>query len=150
MSKHRTRVGYWRYVVARSVYLLVDIVALLPLLAITVCSRFVARPIDVGIGPLPIVNSNYHKQCLIRYGYSCETYTDDAWHIIANFDVRFERLFQGGLRILKPYALYIFVLFRYRCLYVYFIGGPLRHTTLLVRLEPLLYALAGIRTVVTA
>jgi glycosyltransferase involved in cell wall biosynthesis len=44
--------------------------------------------------------------------------------------------------------MFVVSLFRYRCLYVYFDGGPLGDTALLWRIEPWLYRLAGVRTVV--
>src|SRR5262249_37907472 len=121
---------------------------LCPILLLTVLSRFVRRPVDVGLGPLPMINSQYHKKCLLLFGYTCETFTDDTWHMTDEFDWRFDEYSPSLLRPILPYIIYAFAIFRYRCLYLYFSGGPLRFTTLLVRLEPWLLKLAGIRTVV--
>lgn len=134
-----------RHLFVRAVYLAVDLVVLLPLLLLTVASRFVRRPIDVGLGPLPTINSRHHKKCLQRYGYSCETFVYDTWHFTQDFDVRFNK---WAPRSLGPYLSYVYALFRYKCIYAYFTGGPLGFTTLLARLEPHLLRLAGIKTVI--
>lgn len=147
---NQPRVSYLRSVVIQAVRFALDCAMLLPLLILALCARLVRRPIDVGIGPLPIINGIYHKKCLQHCGYSCETYTDDRWHITQDFDLRFEGYFPSKLRLLMPYVIFVVALFRYKCVYVYFSGGPLRATTLLARLEPILFSLANVRTVVMA
>jgi len=139
------RVGYGRYLAIRGAYLAMDIVLLLPLLVITTLSRLAKRPIEVGLGPLPSINSRYHKQCLERFGYRAETFVYHTWYFTSDFDVSFHKYLP---RALGPYAAYVFCLFRYKCLYTYFTGGPLGFTTLLARCEPYLFWLAGIRTVI--
>ena len=139
------RISYHKHLFVRAAYLAVDVVLLLPILLITVLSRLVSRPIDVGVGPQPSIASPYHKLCLERYGYRCETFVYHTWYFTADFDVNV------GLycpRALGPYASFVFCLFRYKCLYTYFNGGPLGFTTLLARCEPFLLTLAGIKTVV--
>jgi glycosyltransferase involved in cell wall biosynthesis len=138
------RVSYHKHLLIRFVYLAVDIVLLIPLLALSGLSRLVSRPIDVGIGPSPSVNGRYHKRCLERFGYSCETFVYHTWYFTADFDVNIGRYCP---RALGPYVTYLFCLFRYKCIYTYFDGGPLGFTTLLARCEPFLLALAGIKTV---
>jgi len=139
------RVTFWRHFVVRAIYLAVDLVLLLPLLALTLVSRFFPRPIDVGIGPLPSIASRYHKQSLEQYGYRCETFVYHTWYITSDFDLNISRFCP---RAFGPYATYIVCLFRYRCIYTYFNGGPLGFTTLLARCEPFLFNLAGIKTLV--
>jgi glycosyltransferase involved in cell wall biosynthesis len=68
-----------------------------------------------------------------------------TWYFTNDFDVNIGRFCP---RALGPYLSYLFAIFRYRCLYIYFNGGPLGFTTLLARCEPFLLLLAGIRTVV--
>ncbi len=150
LTYRRNEISYWRSLRIRSFYFVVDLVLLLPLVTLAALSRLARRPVDIGLGPLPIVNSIHHKKCFQSYGYSCETYTDDVWHITTDFDVQFSRYARGSLRLLLPYVVYIFAIFRYRCLYLYFSGGPLRATTIMSRFEPLLYQIAGMRTVVMA
>ena len=142
---HAERIGYPSYLFVRAVYLVVDIVLFLPLLGITVLSRLAPRPVDVGLGPLPTINSRYHKQCLERFGYRSETFVYHTWYFTADFDVMLNKYFP---RAIGPYVSYVFCLFRYKCLYTYFSGGPLGFTTLLARCEPFLLQLAGIKTVI--
>ena len=140
-----SRVGYPKHLFVRCVYLLTDIALFLPLLAITALSRLSRRPMDIGLGPLPTINSPYHKKCLERYGYRCETFVYHTWYFTQEFDVMFDRYVP---RALGPYVSYIFAIFRYKCLFTYFTGGPLGFTTLLARCEPYFLRLAGIKTVV--
>ena len=140
-----SRVGYSKHLFVRSVYLFTDIVLFLPLLVLTVLSRLARRPIDIGLGPVPTINSKYHKKCLERFGYRCETFVYHTWYFTQDFDVMFNRYVP---RALGPYVSYIFAIFRYRCIYTYFTGGPLGFTTLLARCEPFLFQLAGIKTMV--
>jgi glycosyltransferase involved in cell wall biosynthesis len=138
------RVSYRKHMLIRTLYLTVDVVLLVPLLIITGLSRFASRPIDVGIGPSPTINSRYHKRCLARFGYSSETFVYHTWYFTRDFDVNIGRYCP---RALGPYVCYLFCLFRYKCIYTYFGGGPLGFTTLLARCEPFLMSLAGIKTV---
>lgn len=142
---HADRVSYLKILFVRAVYLAVDIVLLLPVFFITALSRLAPRPIDVGLGPVPIINSKYHKLALERYGYRCETFVYYTWYFTDDFDVNIGRFCP---RAFGPYVSYVFVLFRYKCLYTYFSGGALGFTTLLARLEPFLLRLAGIKTVI--
>jgi glycosyltransferase involved in cell wall biosynthesis len=142
---HARRIGYGRYLAVRGAYLAVDIVLFVPLLIVTALSRLAERPIDVGLGPLPSINSRGHKKCLERYGYRAETFVYHTRYLTSDFDVSFQKYLP---RALGPYAAYAFCLFRYKCLYTYFTGGPLGFTTLLARCEPYLLRLAGIRTVI--
>lgn len=142
---HADRVRYRRYLLLRGVYLVADIVVFLPIVLITVLSRWVSRPIDIGLGPLPTINSRYHKQCLERFGYQCETFVYHTWYFTEDFDVNFSKFCP---RAFGPYVSFVFCLFRYKCIYTYFNGVPLGFTTLLARCEGCLFQLAGIKTVI--
>ena len=119
-------------------------------------ARFRRKPIDVGLGPEPLINNVYHKKALERYGYRAETFVNYVSHITDQFDVRGDQLIPlRSTRLRKPLkyvaSLWLFAraLTRYRCLYIYFDGGTLGLTTaLLWRIEPLLYKLAGVQVVV--
>ena len=139
------RVSYSKHLIVRGAYLVADIILLLPILVITAVSRLSSRSIDVGIGPQPTINSRYHKRCLELYGYSCETFVYHTWYFTADFDVNVGHYCP---RAFGPYVSFAFCLFRYKCLYTYFDGGPLGFTTLLARCEPFLLTVAGIKTVV--
>lgn len=142
---HSGRISYERYVFVRTVYFLVDILLFLPILFISVLSRFLPRTFDIGLGPLPTINSRYHKQALERFGFKCETFVYHTWYFTDEFDVNIGRFCP---RALGPYITYLFVLFRYKCVYTYFTGGPLGFTTLLAHCEPFLFKVAGIKTMI--
>jgi glycosyltransferase involved in cell wall biosynthesis len=113
-----------------------------------VVSRFYPRKYDVGIGPVPLINSVYHKKALELYGVRAQTFVDSVYFITDDFDVRFDQIFKGPLWLLLHYFLFIRAVFCYRCLYIYFNGGPLRRTGFLRLLEPLLLKIAGVKIVV--
>ncbi len=130
---------------------------LMPILfLIAACCRFWRKEIDVGLGPEPLINNLYHKKALEHYGYSAQTFVADVYFITDRFDVRADRIFYGKNRHLrKPLKylayLYLFILsgLRYKCIYIYFTGGPLGFATIFLRrIEPFLYKLAGIKVVV--
>lgn len=119
------------------------------LLVLALASRLARRPVDVGLGPVPMINNIYHKQALQQQGYSAETFVDSLYFITDEFDRKFiprHRVVRVLVKIL--HLTFLAALFRYRCLYLYFIGGPLGATVLLWRFEPQLLRVAGIRTVV--
>lgn len=129
--------------------LVVEAIQLPILLVLAVSSRLARRSVDIGLGPVPMINNVYHKQALQHEGYSAETFVDSLYFITDEFDRKFiprNRIFRLLVRIL--HLTFIAALFRYRCLYVYFVGGPLGATVLLWRFEPQLLRMAGIRTVV--
>lgn len=122
----------------------------LPLLFVLApLSRLATRRIDVGLGPVPMINNIYHKQALQLHGYSAETFVDSLYFITDEFDRKFIPRSRIGRLLVKASNLtFLAALFRYRCLYLYFVGGPLGATLLLWRFEPRLLRMAGIRTVV--
>ena len=128
---------------------LIELLKLPLLIAIAWGSRLARRPVDVGLGPLPMINNVYHKQALRAYGYSAETFVNDLYHITDEFDRKFIPSTAIGRRLMNEcHFVFLYSIFRYRVLYLYFNGGPLYATPVLWRFEPLLYRIAGIRTVV--
>lgn len=129
--------------------LLIEFVELPLLIGIAILSRFAPRTVDIGIGPMPMINNIYHKKALVQKGYSVETFVDDVYFITDEFDHKFMPASRSMRRLLRETNfIFLFAIFRYRCLYVYFNGGPLYATALLWRFEPQLYRLAGVKTVV--
>lgn len=129
--------------------LLIELVELPLIVLIALVSRLAPRSVDIGLGPMPLINNVYHKKALVLQGYSTETFVDDIWFITNEFDHKFmpaSRLVRRLLR--ETHFVFLFAIFRYRCLYVYFNGGPLYATAFLWRFEPQLYRLAGVRTVI--
>lgn len=115
---------------------------------IALIARVVPKRIDVGLGPEPLINNVYHKRALELFGYTAETFVDQVWFITSEFDYRGDLRIRGLLRPLRNYALFVRAIFRYRCLYLYFNGGPLCSRPVVWRVEPLLYRIAGVRVVV--
>lgn len=128
-------------------------VILTPILfVIAIISRLLAKKIDIGIGPEPIVSHKYQKMALQLYGYTAETYVNSVYFITEDFDIRADLYLHRFLKmfypVLLPYLLFVFTLFRYSCIYIYFNGGPLLSSLFLWRLEPFLYKLALVKIVV--
>ncbi len=110
-------------------------------------ARLLNKPIDVGIGPEPLINNVYHKVALMRHGYSAETFVMDLYYITSEFDRTFVSANFVKREILHV-SLLLSVLFRYKCLYIYFNGGPLGLGGFLWRFEALLFKLAGVKVVI--
>jgi glycosyltransferase involved in cell wall biosynthesis len=131
-----------------------DMIVFFPLLLLSIIARFAKKPWDIGLGPEPLVSHIYHKKAFELYGYRTETFVADVYFITDEFDLRghkilpIKRLFPG-LKYLIYLYLFAASLFRYRCLYLYFNGGPLGlATSLLWRVEPFLYWIAKVKVVV--
>lgn len=150
LAKQNNRSSAYRSICVRVVVAVLDVIFVGPLFLMAFLGRLIPKSRDIGIGPVPIVCSQYYKKALVSAGYTVETFTDSIWHHTDDFDLRGDRLFPGVLRGARPYALMAWVLLRYRVLYIYFDGGPLRVTTWLWRFEPLMLHLAGVRIVATA
>jgi hypothetical protein len=132
---------------------ILELLAIPYLLLAALLSRGRRRPVTVGLGPDPNVGNLSLKQALLSGGVEAETYVQSVSHITDRFDVRSERFDLRGDRNdhFRRLRLFLYVLSRYRCLYLYFTGGPLsRGSILLWRLEPVLYRLAGIKVVMLA
>lgn len=109
------------------------------------------KKIDVGIGPQPLINNVYHKKAINIAGFSAETFVENVYFITSEFDYRGDQSFLSNYEFLKKYAnipLFIRAIFRYKCLYIYFTGGPLRVYPILKPVEPFLLKLAGVKVVV--
>ena len=64
----------------------------LPVLgAIALLGRGRSKPIDVGLGPEPLINNIYHKRALTGRGYRAETFVSSVSFITGAFDVRGDR-----------------------------------------------------------
>jgi glycosyltransferase involved in cell wall biosynthesis len=127
-----------------------ELLYLFVLVFLCTIARFWPKRIDVGLGPEPMINNVYHKQALVSHGFSAETFVTSLYFITENFDRRlvFQSRVVRRLLISLLHLDFLLVIFRYRCLYIYFNGGPLQATLVLWRFEPALLALARVKTVV--
>lgn len=106
------------------------------------------KSFDIGLGPDPLVNNVHHKKALIKQGYKAQTFVKHLFYISDEFDVRGDQMFKGPWRrYIVDYYLFALCLWRYRCLYIYFNGGPL-YPTPWRKIEPYLLKLAKIKIVV--
>jgi len=129
--------------------LVFDCIILPVLFLIALLSRLKRKKIDIGLGPEPLINNVYHKKALMSFGYTCETFVVSTYFITQNFDIDFSKKLPGFLQRFSWYIIFAFAVFRYRCLYIYFNGGPLYGTgTLLRSLEPYLLRISGTKVVV--
>lgn len=143
----RGRVLTARYYLLRLAFIIADIFFILPCIFLSFLSRFFPARRDIGLGPLPLINHIYHKKALEKFGYSAESFVETVWHITDDFDVRADKWFPGKLVACRPYFLFIWQIFSYRCLYIPFDGAALHRTPLLSRLEPYFLKIAGIPVV---
>jgi hypothetical protein len=121
------------------------------ILAIIFIRAFIKKKIDVGLGPEPMINNVYHKKALMTYGYSCETFVNTVYFITTEFDYRSDLAFYSKIPVLKIFRhiiLFLRSIARYKCLYIYFNGGPLMADFFLSKLESRSYKLSGTKIVV--
>lgn len=112
-------------------------------------ARFVPKPIEIGLGPEPLINNVYHSKALRAKGWQAETFVDSLYFITSEFDVKLissNALLSRLIRL--SFIPYFFSIFRYKVIYIYFNGGGLYAARLLWALEPFLYRLAGVKVVV--
>lgn len=112
-------------------------------------ARYCPKKIDVGIGPLPLINNLYFKKALESAGYSAETFVDHTYFITNEFDINLSHYAKNTVRLVFC-RLYLFVraLFTYRCLYLYYDGFTQGVCSILRPLEPYFFRLAKIKTII--
>jgi glycosyltransferase involved in cell wall biosynthesis len=127
-----------------------EIFLVIPCFCICIIARHVKRPIDVGLGPLPLINNVYHRKALRQAGFSAETFVRNTYFITNEFDIDLTKWRNSKLlKPLTPYYLFFRVLFRYRVLFIYFNGGPfIWKMYALHSLEPIFYRFAKVKVVV--
>jgi glycosyltransferase involved in cell wall biosynthesis len=128
----------------------IEILLIIPCFCICIISRFTKRPIDVGMGPLPLVNNVYLKGALRQAGFSAETFVISTWFITDEFDFDLTKWRTHVLlKHFSPFYLFGRALFRYRVLFICYNGGPfILKQYFLHALEPIFYKLAKTKIVV--
>ena len=107
-------------------------------------ARFTKRKYDIGLGPVPMINNVYLKKSLESQGYVAETYVTGVYHITNDFDY----IMQSPFFTLSPFCKLFPILFKYKCIYIYFDGGILANKGFYRYLEASIYKVAGIKIVV--
>lgn len=114
-----------------------------------------ACPIDVGIGPEPIISHKYYKEAFQRQGYRVETFVQNTYFITNEFDINLHDskkipFVSSYLDFLfKAVRLFRHILKNYKCVMIHFNGGPLFPTRFLSRIEAQLLKRANVASIVT-
>lgn len=127
---------------------ILDILIIPVLITIALLARYRSKPIHVGLGPDPLINSIYHKKSLERFGYKVKTFVFYSYFITSDFDIDASKLLKGIKYVFAPYYLFIWATFSCQAIYIYFNGGPLRNSIILKSLEPWLLKLSNTKVVV--
>jgi len=138
------KIRWYTVSLERNICGIISIVLMPVVFSIAFLSRFFKRKYDVGLGPLPLISNIYFKKALESQGYSAQTYVTGLYHITHDFDC----IMINGLYRRMPILRLFPVLFKYRCLYLYFDGGILANRKIYKHLEAVIYKVAGIKTVV--
>jgi glycosyltransferase involved in cell wall biosynthesis len=128
----------------------IEILLVIPCFCICIISRYLKKDIDVGLGPVPLINNVYHKKALRQAGFSAETFVYKTFYITNEFDLDLTKWHASAfLKRCIPYYLFCRAIFRYRVLFIYFTGGPfITKKYVLHALEPFFYRLAKVKIVV--
>ncbi|MFC5354314.1 hypothetical protein [Azospirillum himalayense] len=111
-------------------------------------ARWKPKPIDVGLGPEPLINNIYHRKALIQAGFTAETFVSRTYFITQNFD-HIIPAGDGALgKFIGRLRLFWHAVSRYKIIYIYFNGGPFFYTSFVWCAEPMLLRLARVRVVV--
>ena len=118
---------------------------------VALVSRCLKKSIDVGLGPEPLINNLHHKKALLSRSFSAESFCVEPYFITSDFDKVFlgnktGKVFVGRKYLASIHA-YTWSFLRHKCHYLYFTGGTLGPLPFLGRVEPYLYKLAAIKTV---
>lgn len=135
------------FIVSRAINYFLHWVSLPFLIVLCRFARLFPKKYDIGMGPLPMINNVYWARALRLMGYRVQTFANEAYFITDEFDLLFDK---GFKRLLFDFPILSFIrcIFSYRCMYVYYNGGPLQMIPGLRLLEPFLFRLAGVKTVV--
>jgi glycosyltransferase involved in cell wall biosynthesis len=128
-------------------YHFINLLLFLVLWPLILMARFHIKKIDVGIGPKPLINNIEWANALRKKGFVVETFVTSCHFITCEFDKRWHKEYYGLFKYL-PTLIFLRNSFKYKIHYLYFNGGVLANLFLLGRLEPLLFKLAGSKTLV--
>jgi glycosyltransferase involved in cell wall biosynthesis len=135
-------------IIIKIIKFIVDLFFLPFVIIFSFIARFKNKSIDIGLGPEPLINNIFHKKALKLYGYSAETFVNSVYYITDDFDIRADLIFKGLFKAIINHYLFLYSIFKYKCIYIYFNGGPLGFTSFLWKIEPFLYKIAKVKTVV--
>lgn len=135
-------------IIIKTSYYVLNLLLISLLIPVFIFPRFIKKKIDVGIGPLPLINNIYWAKALKLKNYRVETFVNDCYYITRDFDVKFKELYLGLFYYFPAFA-FLRNCFRYRIIYQYFNGGVLGDLGFpFSYIEPFLLKLSGVKIVV--
>lgn len=105
----------------------------------------------IAVGPEPLISNVYNVLALRKIGYEAVSFVTHTYFITDQFDRNFFRRRSGWRtldRLLSSILAQCWVLWNARTVYFFFNGGPFGRIPVLRSVEPALYRLAGVKTVV--
>lgn len=109
--------------------------------------RILPKKFDVGMGPIPRIFYVRLAKSLRYKGYQVQTYANNTYFITSDFDVLFTKGWRKIFRYIAPFS-FLRAAALYRSVYVAFSGGPLGSIPVLKLVEPYLFRISGVKTVV--
>lgn len=115
---------------------------------VSIFSRNAEREIDIGLGPQPLINNVYFRRAFICAGYTAETFVTATNYITDDYNIHFDQSKLGRIRA------FIRAITKYKCIYMYFDGGPLGYylgeqpNGIWRNIEPVLFRLSNTKVIV--
>ncbi len=136
-----------RAALVATVGLFADMVAIPLLLLMAIRFRKKENRQRIGIGPEPLIGNANLCSALRLHGLPCETYVHSLYHVTTKFDHFLGSKKRFLQRFWVPYRTTHWILSRYDTVFHSFVGGGLASTTWAWRIEPFLYRVAGIQSI---
>ena len=134
--------------IVRGIKVIVEIVSIPVVILFCLLCRFLPKKIDIGMGPLPMINHVYWARALKQRGYTVETFTIGTYFITDEFDFICDNKSHYIYKI-WPLLLFFRCVLRYSVIYINFTGGALNCSDVYKSIEPYLYKIANTKIVVT-
>jgi hypothetical protein len=125
-----------------------------PLMIVALAARWRRRPIDLGLGPEPLINNLHFVRAARSVGLRAESYCVSPYHVTSQFDRILGDRPPFGLPCPPPRRLWLHIagfawsIHRYRVLAISCHGCLLGRIPVLRTLEPAALRLAGVRSIV--
>mgnify|MGYP001291451917 CR=1 FL=1 len=129
--------------------IILELILIIPFLALCLISRFLYKRYCFGIGPEPLINNINFKKSFDKLSIKSQTFVTHTDHITSSFDKNFKNSnFYNFIIIPASIKSFLYSIFNFRALLIYFNGGPLFNTYLLRKYEHYFYKIANLKIVV--